>query len=55
MNRTVKVASVLGVTENTTKAFHYETAEGLRAHVLAFATAYNFASTSKHFDGVYPP
>jgi transposase InsO family protein len=35
MNRTVKEATV--------KAFHYETAEGLTAHVLSFVRAYNFA------------
>ena len=39
MNRTVKDA--------TTKAFRYETAESLRAHVLAFVTAYNFAKHLK--------
>jgi transposase-like protein len=39
MNRTVKDA--------TTKAFHYETAESLRAHVLAFLSAYNFAKHLK--------
>ena len=39
MNRTVKDA--------TTKAFHYATAESLRAHVLAFLSAYNFAKHLK--------
>ncbi len=39
MNRTVKDA--------TTKAFHYETADSLRAHVLAFVAAYNFAKHLK--------
>jgi len=39
MNRTVK--------EATTKLFHYETAESLRAHILAFVSAYNFAKHLK--------
>jgi transposase len=39
MNRTVKDA--------TTKAFHYETAVSLRAHVQAFLLAYNFAKHLK--------
>lgn len=39
MNRTVKDA--------TTKAFHYETADALRAHVLAFLSAYDFAKHLK--------
>jgi transposase-like protein len=39
MNRTVKDA--------TTKVFHYETADALRAHVLAFLSAYNFAKHLK--------
>src|SRR5215213_9501066 len=39
MNRTVKDA--------TTKAFHCETAEGLRAHVLAFVSAHNYAKHLK--------
>ncbi len=39
MNRTVKDA--------TTKTFHYDTAELLRAHVLAFVAAYNFAKHLK--------
>jgi transposase InsO family protein len=40
MNRTVKEATV--------KAFHYETAASLAAHVHAFITAYNSA---KHLKG----
>ncbi|KAF0220434.1 MAG: integrase catalytic [Rhodospirillaceae bacterium] len=39
MNRTVKDATV--------KAFHYEDLESLKAHVLAFVTAYNFAKHLK--------
>jgi transposase InsO family protein len=39
MNRTVKDATV--------KAFHYPDLEALRAHVLAFVTAYNFAKHLK--------
>ena len=39
MNRTVKDATV--------KVFHYEPLEGLKAHVLAFVTAYNFAKHLK--------
>lgn len=39
MNRTVKDA--------TTKAFHYETEQSLRAHVLTFLSAYNFATHLK--------
>ena len=39
MNRTVK--------EATTKTFHYDTADLLRAHVLAFIAAYNFAKHLK--------
>ncbi len=39
MNRTVK--------EATTKAFHYPDLEALRAHVLAFVTAHNFAKHLK--------
>ena len=35
MNRTIKDATV--------KVFHYEDLESLKAHVLAFVTAYNFA------------
>jgi transposase InsO family protein len=39
MNRTVKEATV--------KAFHYPDLDALRAHVLAFVTAYNFAKHLK--------
>lgn len=39
MNRTVKDATV--------KAFHYEDLESLKAHILAFVTAYNFAKHLK--------
>ena len=39
MNRTVKEATV--------KVFHYPDLEALQAHVLAFATAYNFAKHLK--------
>jgi transposase-like protein len=39
MNRTVKDATV--------KAFHYDNLESLKAHVLAFVTAYNFAKHLK--------
>ncbi|MCJ2094482.1 IS481 family transposase [Methylobacterium sp. J-072] len=39
MNRTIKDATV--------KVFHYEDLESLRAHVLAFVTAYNFAKHLK--------
>jgi transposase InsO family protein len=39
MNRTVKEATV--------KAFHYETAESLAAHLQTFVTAYNFAKHLK--------
>jgi transposase InsO family protein len=39
MNRTVKDA--------TTKAFHYPDLEALKAHVLTFVTAYNFAKHLK--------
>jgi hypothetical protein len=35
MNRTIKDATV--------KVFHYDNLESLKAHVLAFVTAYNFA------------
>src|SRR5215203_5299461 len=31
----------------TVKAFHYENLESLKAHVLAFVTAYNFAKHLK--------
>ena len=39
MNRTVKEATV--------KAFHYPDLGSLKAHVLAFVTAYNFAKHLK--------
>jgi transposase-like protein len=39
MNRTIKDATV--------KAFHYENLESLKAHVLAFVAAYNFAKHLK--------
>jgi transposase InsO family protein len=39
MNRTVKEATI--------KAFHYSGLEALKAHVLAFVTAYNFAKHLK--------
>jgi hypothetical protein len=39
MNRTVKDATV--------KVFHYPDLESLKAHVLAFVTAYNFAKHLK--------
>ena len=39
MNRTIKDA--------TLKAFHYDSLESLKAHVLAFVTAYNFAKHLK--------
>jgi transposase InsO family protein len=39
MNRTVKEATI--------KAFHYPDLDALRAHVLAFVTAYNFAKHLK--------
>ena len=39
MNRTVKDATV--------KVFHYPDLEALRAHVLAFVAAYNFAKNLK--------
>jgi transposase-like protein len=39
MNRTVKDATI--------KAFHYPDLEALKAHVLAFVTAYNFAKHLK--------
>src|SRR3954462_10936132 len=39
MNRTVK--------DGTVKVFHYETVESLKAHVLAFVTAYNFTKHLK--------
>ncbi len=39
MNRTVKEATI--------KAFHYPDLESLKAHVLAFVSAYNFAKHLK--------
>ena len=39
MNRTVKEATI--------KAFHYPDLEALKAHVLAFVTAYNLAKHLK--------
>lgn len=39
MNRTVKEATI--------KAFHYPNLESLKAHVLAFVSAYNFAKHLK--------
>jgi transposase InsO family protein len=39
MNRTIKEATV--------KIFHYPSLESLKAHVLAFVTAYNFAKRLK--------
>jgi hypothetical protein len=39
MNPTIKDATV--------KAFHYDDLESLKAHVLAFVTAYNFAKHLK--------
>ena len=39
MNRTIKDATV--------KLFHYDDLESLKAHVLAFVTAYNFAKHLK--------
>ncbi len=39
MNRTIKDATV--------KRFHYDNLECLKAHVLAFITAYNFAKHRK--------
>ena len=39
MNRTIKDATV--------KVFHYPDLESLKAHVLAFVTAYNFAKHLK--------
>ena len=48
MNRTVKVAPVLGATEDATiKTFHYPDFESLKAHILAFVSAYNFAKHLK--------
>src|SRR6266853_5270565 len=39
MNRTIKEATI--------KVFHYPSLESLKAHVLAFVTAYNFAKRLK--------
>jgi hypothetical protein len=39
MNRTIKDATV--------KVFHYDDPHSLKAHVLAFVTAYNFAKHLK--------
>jgi hypothetical protein len=39
MNRTIKEATI--------KVFHYPSLESLKAHVLAFVTAYNFAKHLK--------
>lgn len=39
MNRTIKDATV--------KVFHYDDLESLKAHVLAFVTAYSFAKHLK--------
>ena len=39
MNRTVKGATI--------KAFHYQDLDSLKAHVLAFVSAYNFAKHLK--------
>ena len=39
MNRTVKEATI--------KAFHYPSLDALKAHVLTFITAYNFAKHLK--------
>ena len=48
MNRTVKAAPVLGATEAATiKAFHDPNLDSLKAHVLAFVSACNFAKHLK--------
>jgi Integrase core domain len=44
MNRTIKDATV--------RVYHYDDLESLKAHVLAFVTAYNFA---KHLNGLRLP
>jgi transposase InsO family protein len=44
MNRTVKASSR---SDGAVKAFHYPDLEALKAHVLAFVTAYNFAKHLK--------
>lgn len=46
MNRTIKDATV--------KVYHYDDLKGLKVHVLAFVTAYNFANTSRRCDGERP-
>jgi hypothetical protein len=46
MNRTIKVATV--------KVFHHDRLESLKAHVLTFVTAYNFAKHLKPCDGERP-
>ncbi|BCM87605.1 hypothetical protein mvi_60660 (plasmid) [Methylobacterium indicum] len=46
MNRTIKDATV--------KVFHYDDLQSLKAHVLAFVTAYNFAKHLKALCGKTP-
>jgi len=46
MNRTIKDATV--------KIFHYDDLHSLKAHVLAFVTAYNFAKHLKALNGERP-
>ena len=46
MNRTVKDAIV--------KAFHYPDPDSLKAHVLAFVSAHNFAKHLKPYAGKHP-
>jgi transposase InsO family protein len=46
MNRTVKEATI--------KAFHYPNLDALKAHVLTFITAYNFAKHLKALHGELP-
>ena len=46
MNRTIKDATV--------KVFHYDDLNSLKAHVLAFVTAYNFAKRLKSLNGLTP-
>ena len=46
MNRTIKDATV--------KAFHYDDLHSLKAHVLAFVTAYNFAKHLKALKCEHP-
>jgi hypothetical protein len=43
MNRTIKEATI--------EVFHYPSLESLKAHVLAFVTAYNFAKHPGLYDG----